>query len=84
MPTTNEREQPIRLTIPVGGQLRTLQLTGTVWGAHSVTGPAGGAPVRVGRAKHGGREYSVRWSESERVWLHVGTPMQYDANERGE
>lgn len=75
----NEPSQPIRLTLSIGGQLRPLRLTGTVWGAH--TRPGG---VRAGRATHGGREYPVTWSAAEGAWLFVETPMQYDPNEVGE
>lgn len=84
MATTNEHGQPIRLTIAAGDRLRTVTLTGTVWGATTVSGAGGAAELRAGRVKHGGREYAVRWSATDAAWVHVGTLMQYDPNERGE
>jgi hypothetical protein len=83
---TNETDQPIRLTLWIGGRLQQLRLTGTVWGAHlrPTRPPHAPATERCGRVTHGRNEYSVRWSDADGAWIHAETPPQYDENEGGE
>ena len=82
---TNETDQPIRLTLWIGGRRHEVALTGTVWSAHTrPPRPPHTAAARCGRVTYGASDYSVVWSGAAGAWVHAETPMQYDENEGGE